>query len=288
MPEEALEQAQEENGGLDKKAQKKAEKARKKEEKKKKKEEKKAQGDAQEEEEESGGSKIAVAAATVVFIAIWLAILALIVKMDVGGFGSTVLYPIIKDVPYLNKILPETVQEEEEPVVDAQYPYSTLDEAIARIKELEVELANEQSKTEGDSDKTSQLEAEVERLREFENNQSAFEEEKNKFYKDVVFNEKAPDISEYRAYYESIDPANAEVLYKQVVQQEEADAKVSEYSTTYAEMKPKQAAAIMEKMTDNLQLVVKILQNMDTDPRSKILGAMDAEVAARVTKLMEP
>ncbi len=286
MPEEALEQAQEENEALDKKARKKAEKARKKEEKKEKKE-KKAQEDSPE-EEESGGSKIAVAAATVVFIAIWLAILALIVKMDVGGFGSTVLHPILKDVPYLNKILPETVQEEEDPVVDAQYPYSTLDEAIARIKELEVEVANEQSKTEGDSDKVSQLEAEVERLREFENKQSAFEEEKTKFYKEVVFNEKAPDISEYKAYYESIDPANAEVLYKQVVQQQEADAKVSEYATTYAEMKPKQAAAIMEKMTDNLQLVVKILQNMDTDPRSKILAAMDAEVAARITKLMEP
>ncbi len=208
--------------------------------------------------------------------------------MDVGGFGSTVLHPILKDVPYLNKILPETVQEEEDPVVDAQYPYSTLDEAIARIKELEVEVANEQSKTEGDSDKVSQLEAEVERLREFENKQSAFEEEKTKFYKEVVFNEKAPDISEYKAYYESIDPANAEVLYKQVVQQQEADAKVSEYATTYAEMKPKQAAAIMEKMTDDLQLVVKILQNMDTNPRSQILAAMDAEVAARITKLMEP
>ena len=160
MPEDALEQVQEENGALDKKARKKAERARKKEEKQNK---KKMQEDATE-EEEGGGSKIAVAAATVVFIVIWLAILALIIKMDVGGFGSTVLHPILKDVPYLNKILPETVQDEDEPVVDAQYPYSTLDEAIARIKELEIELANEQSKSEGDSDQVAQLQAEVERL----------------------------------------------------------------------------------------------------------------------------
>ena len=116
MPEDALEQVQEENGALDKKARKKAERARKKEEKQNK---KKMQEDATE-EEEGGGSKIAVAAATVVFIVIWLAILALIIKMDVGGFGSTVLHPILKDVPYLNKILPETVQDEDEPVVDAQ------------------------------------------------------------------------------------------------------------------------------------------------------------------------
>lgn len=286
MAEDILDQAGEEGGALDKKAQKKAERARKKEEKKQRKAEKKQmQEEESQEEEESSGSKIAVILATIVFIAIWLAILALIIKMDIGGFGSTVLQPILKDVPVINKILPET---EKEPVVDAQYPYTTLDEAIARIKELEVELSNSQSQSQGNSDYVAQLEAEVERLREFENEQSAFEEEKTKFYKEVVFNENAPDISEYKAYYESIDPANAEVLYKQVVQQQEADAEIEEYAKTYSEMKPKQAAAIMEAMQDNLKLVVKILENMETDARSDILAAMNAEVAARITKMMEP
>jgi flagellar motility protein MotE (MotC chaperone) len=286
MAEDILDQAGEEGGALDKKAQKKAERARKKEEKKQRKAEKKQmQEEESQEEEESGGSKLAVILATIVFIAIWLAILALIIKMDIGGFGSTVLHPILKDVPVINKILPET---EKEPVVDAQYPYTTLDEAIARIKELEVELSDTQSQSKGNSDYVSQLEAEVARLREFENEQSAFEEEKTKFYKEVVFNENAPDISEYKAYYESIDPANAEVLYKQVVQQQEADAEIEEYAKTYSEMKPKQAAAIMEAMQDNLKLVVKILENMKTDARSDILAAMNAEVAARITKMMEP
>ena len=78
------------------------------------------------------------------------------------------------------------------------------------------------------------------------------------------------------------------MLYKQVVQQQEADAEILEYAKTYAEMKPKQAAAIMEKMQDNLKLVVKILSNMGTEERGKILSAMDAEVAARITKMMEP
>ena len=286
IAEDILDQAGEEGGALDKKAQKKAERARKKEEKKQRKAEKKQmQEEESQEEEESGGSKLAVILATIVFIAIWLAILALIIKMDIGGFGSTVLHPILKDVPVINKILPET---EKEPVVDAQYPYTTLDEAIARIKELEVELSDTQSQSKGNSDYVSQLEAEVARLREFENEQSAFEEEKTKFYKEVVFNENAPDISEYKAYYESIDPANAEVLYKQVVQQQEADAEIEEYAKTYSEMKPKQAAAIMEAMQDNLKLVVKILENMKTDARSDILAAMNAEVAARITKMMEP
>ncbi len=281
MEEEILEQGGAE--ALDKKAQKKAERAKKKAEKKQQKE---LQADMPQ-EEESGGSKLAIIAATFVFIAIWLGILALIIKMDIGGFGSTVLYPVLKDVPYINKILPET-EEEEKPVVDAQYPYSTLDDAIARIKELEVELSDAQSKTDGSSEQVAQLQEEVKRLQEFENEQSAFEDEKTKFYQEVVFNENAPDISEYKAYYESIDPANAEILYKQVVQQQEADSKIEEYATTYSEMKPKQAAAIMEAMTDDLQLVTKILQNMDTSSRGNILAAMSAETAARITKMMEP
>lgn len=281
MAEQVLEQ--EETEVLDKKAQKKAERARKKEEKKNKKQ---MESEAQEEEEDEGGSKAAVIVATIIFIAIWLAILALVIKMDIGGFGSTVLQPILKDVPYINKILPETVQEEEP--VDAQYPYTTLSEAIDRIKELEVELSNAQTQTQGNSDYVAQLEAEVQRLKGFESEQSAFEQQKTEFYKEVVFNENAPDISEYKAYYESIDPANAEVLYKQVVQQEEADGKIQDYVNTYASMKPKQAAALMEAMKDDLKLVAKILNNMDTDARAKILDAMDSEVAARLTKIMEP
>lgn len=266
---------------IDKKAEKKAAKARKKEEKKK------AREEAGEEiqEEEGGGSRFAVVIVTIAFIVVWIGILALIIKADIGGFGSTVLQPILKDVPYINKILPETAEKE---TVDAQYPYTTLDEAIARIKELELELTEAQSKSNESSDNVSDLEAEVARLKEFEDQQAAFEEEKTKFYKEVVFADNAPDISEYKQYYESIDPANAESLYKQVVEQEEADAQVKEYAETYAEMKPKQAAAIMEKMTDNLKLVAKILDNMDTDARGAILGAMNPDVAARVTKIMEP
>ena len=270
---------QEENG-VDKKAEKKAARAKKKEEKKAKKQEKEAEGV----EEEASGSRLAVILVTIAFIVVWLGILALVIKTDIGGFGSTVLQPILKDVPYVNKILPETAEE----TVDAQYPYTTLDEAVARIKELEIQLSDAQSQTNTSSDTVANLEAEVARLKEFEEQQAAFEEEKTKFYKEVVFADNAPDISEYRAYYESIDPANAEILYKQVIEQEEADAQIQEYADTYAQMKPKQAAAIMEQMTDNLELVAKILENMDTSARGAILGTMDSEVAARVTKIMEP
>lgn len=89
-------------------------------------------------------------------------------------------------------------------------------------------------------------------------------------------------------YFESMDPATAELIYKQVVAQEQVDSKVQEYASAYAEMKPKEAAAIFEAMQDDLELAAKILGTMSAGDRGKILGVMDQEVAARLTKIMDP
>lgn len=265
------------------KAEKKAEKQRKKEEKKLAKQQE-LEDDT---EESSGGSKVALVFVTLIIIIIWLAILALLVKMDVGGFGSTVLAPVLKDVPYINKILPAT-DESELGTEDTEYPYQTLDEAVAYIKELELELQTAQEGSSENSAYVAQLESEVAKLQQYEQNEADFENEKAQFYEEVVFNDKAPDISEYQKYYESIDPANAEELYKEVVQQEQTSQKLTDYVSTYSQMKPKEAAAIFDTMTDNLELVAKILNQMDRQSAANILGKMDSQTAAKVSELMEP
>lgn len=64
---------------------------------------------------------------------------ALLVKLDVGGFGSSVLYPVLKDVPVLNKILPNV--SDNSLSSNSGDTYSTLQEAIDRINELENSIA---------------------------------------------------------------------------------------------------------------------------------------------------
>jgi flagellar motility protein MotE (MotC chaperone) len=271
----------------EKKAAKKAEKERKKQEKKEAKKAKKMGLDVDKdnsEDEETLGSKILVVFVTLLIILLWLAIFALLIKWDVGGFGSGVLYPVLKDVPYVNRILPKT--EEDESESGEASPYATLDEAVEQIKVLELELAEAQSND--NSDYIAELEAENERLRTYEEQQSEFEELRSKFYEEVVFGDSSPDIEEYKEYYESIDPTNAELLYKEVVEQTAYSDEVKSYAATYSSMKPKQAAAMMEEMTGNLELVAEILENMSTDDRAKILDAMDSAFAARLTELMAP
>ena len=240
-------------------------------------------------DEEKEGGKGVLALVTVLIIIIWLGIIAILIKTDVGGFGSTVLYPILKDVPYINKILPnqESTQGTYE-TADTQYQYSSLDDAVNRIKELELQLDEAQNKKKKDKQTIKDLKKQIKDLSSYKKDQAAFEKEKEKFYEEVVFSDEAPDINEYKTYYESIDPENAEVLYKQVVEQITYDDEVQDYAKTYSQMKPKEAAAIFDTMTDNLGLVSDILMCMGAQARADILGKMNAETAAKLTEIMEP
>ena len=138
------------------------------------------------------------------------------------------------------------------------------------------------------SDEVEQLKAEVERLKTFEDSQVEFQRIKTEFYEEVVYADKGPGIDEYRKYFEEMDPATAQYLYKQVVQELEESSEVKDYAKAYSEMKPKEAAAIFEQMTDNLDLAARILGVMEPDARGAILGVMDPAIAAKLTNIMDP
>lgn len=229
---------------------------------------------------------------TAVIVLVWLGILCLLIRLDVGGFGSGVLEPVLKDVPVINAILPPdelaTLGGEEESAEEDTAGYRNLKEAVAQIRFLEQQLEEAQSANTTYADDITTLKAEVERLKTFEDNQVEFQKVKNEFYEEVVYADNGPGADAYQKYYESMDPTTAEYLYKQVVQQEQESSQVEDYAKAYAAMKPKQAATIFESMTDNLDLAARILDTMGADDRGAILGVMDAEVAARLTKIMEP
>ena len=270
---------------LDEKAVKKAEKERKKQEKAMKKKAMSESNNEMEEDDDPGkGSKFLLFLVALVLIALWLLLFALLIKWDVGGFGSGVLYPIFKDVPYVKEILPEV----KDPDEDDPYAFKTMEEAVERIKALERQIEAIGDASGEDKDLIASLSEEVARLKIFEQQQADFEKTREKFYREVVFSDQAPDIEEYRYFYEQIEPENAAALYKQVVRKIQEDEEIADYVKAYSTMKPKNAAAIMEQMTDDLKLVAKILMNMNAEARGAILAAMDSKIAADLTELMEP
>lgn len=238
-------------------------------------------------EDDDDGGGFSVVIVTTIIIIVWLGILALLVKLDVGGFGSNVLAPIISDVPVLNKILPESTETE---VTDGESygGYTNLKDAVDQIEKLELQLEQAQSNMQADSEEIAQLKKEIERLSTFESNQIEFQRIKNEFYEEVIYAENGPGAEEYARYYESMDPETAQSLYKEVIAEEEESKEIKDYAQAYSEMKPKEAAAIFEEMTGDLDLAARILSVMEPDDRGAILGAMDPVIAAKITKIMDP
>ncbi len=220
-------------------------------------------------------------------ILIWLGIFLVLIKLDVGGFGSKVLSPVLKDVPVINKILPDISDEE----VSEDIPYKSLAEAAAYIKELEQELAKYQETENNKDTQISDLQAEVNRLKQFEEQQKAFEEQKAKFYEEVVFGDNAIDVENYIEYYKTIDKENADLLYQRAIAEYVYSEQIQERAKYYSSMKPAKAAQIFVEMTGDLDIVVALLNSMSAEDSGAIISAigdLDSVLAAKITKLLMP
>lgn len=260
--------------------------AQKKQAKARAKEISKQEAELYDDDSDSGtGSAILV---TFFIILIWIAILCLLIKLDVGGFGSNVLRPVLKDVPVLSWILPQD-SETETTDPEAYGGYTSLRDAVDQILVLEQQLDQLQTVSSADAEELARLRAEVQRLQTFEDNQLEFEKIKNEFYQEVVYAANGPGADAYVKYFESMDPTTAEAIYARIVAEQAQNLEMSAFANTYASasMKPKEAAAIFEAM-DDLELVARILGQMGAEDRGSIMGAMTPEFAARLTKIMDP
>ncbi len=232
--------------------------------------------------EESKGSRVVTALIAIIIILIWLAVFAFLIKLDIGGIGSNILYPVLKDVPVINKILPNPSEEQQ--AEEGNYKYNTLKSANDRINELERRLESETGMTTANSDYIAELEAEVKNLQRYKNEQEAFDKRVSEFDQEVVFTDNAPDISEYRKYYEEIAPENAEKIYKQVLDKLQYSERAKEHAARYEKMDAAAAARILTEMSEDLQLVCDILQNMKDDKAAAVLQELDSTYAAQITK----
>ncbi len=268
----------------DQKAFKREQKNQKKEAKKRAKE---LENQQRELDEQIDGTNASVVVVTLFIIAIWLGILCLLVKMDVGGFGSNVLTPILKDVPVINKILPS--ESGTETTKDKAYGgYNSIKDAVEEINNLQKQMETLQNNNTSYSEQIEALKAEVQRLQTFEDNQVDFQRIKEQFYEEVVYAENGPGAEAYRTYYEEMDSTTAEALYKQVIQEEAVNNKMKDYVATYSSMEASKAAAILSAMTDNLNLAAEILESLSSSSRAAIMAEMDPSIAARLTKIMNP
>lgn len=242
-------------------------------------------------DEESLGSRILSGVFVILIVVVWLAIIVALIKFDIGGFGSGVLRPVLKNVPVVNKILPTPSEEElakEAEESGQEDTVATLSQAKEMIAQLQAENEKLNSSNKSLQEENADLAKQVERLKVFEESQNAFQAQKEEFYNEIVYGQNAPDADTYREWYESIDAAYAETIYRQVISNQSANSDLKDLAKTYENMKPAEAAAVLEKMSDNLDTVAEILKAMKADSRAKVMDQMDPAFAANITKKLMP
>ena len=217
-------------------------------------------------------------------IIIWIAIFALLINLDVGGLGTT-LRPMLKDVPLVNKILPDVT--DEKLAWENDLAYKDIIEANQRIKELEVLVDKLNIDNEDKDEEITALTSQVNRLKEIEKKMADFEDRVYEFDRKIVFGEHAPSIEEYIEWYETISPENAERIYETAIQKEAYNATIKEKANYYEKMKASAAADVFENMTADLEYVCKLLYCMKVQSVSDILSAMDPLYAAKITRKMK-
>lgn len=243
---------------------------------------KKKKADDLEDKKKSGGKLVTALVILVILIA-WIALFVVLIRADVGGIGSS-LRPALKDVPVVNWVLPPVT--DEQLAWEENYPYDDITEAVEVIKQLELQIDALTSERDSYASQIEELKAEVERLKVFEEQQTAFEERVKEFDKNVVFNDQAPELEEYKAYYEAINPTTAEEVYRLVLEQLQYDKSIQEKAKIIKTMKPSQAAAVLEEMTADMEWISKVLLSMKADECAAILDKMDELYVAKIFKKM--
>lgn len=242
-------------------------------------------------ENEKGGSGFVTALTIIIIVVIWLVIFGILIKTDFMGFGSSVLAPVLGDVPVINKILPDYSTENENQGGNSvtginDDMYDSLEEANAQIRRLQEELIDKTEQTENNKETISSLRKDVSRLKKYKDAFDDFDELKREFDEEVVFGESSLSYEEFMKFYEEIEPENAEEIYRQCVEQQQGDAKIQAQASRFSRMEADAAAEILGNMSGDLDIVCQILNAMKDADAAAILAEMDTNFASKITKKM--
>ncbi len=232
---------------------------------------------------ESFGTRLATFIIILIITMVWLAILALLVKIDAGGVGTT-LRPYLENVPVVKMILPELT--DEEIAYRERYPYKNIKESVERINYLE-KLVDKYSEENDDyAARLAELQSENDSLNHYEEEYETYLKLRELFDKEVVYSKNAPDAKDYISWYESMYPENAAKIYEELKDQQTRSDSAKAVAEAVAKMKAGDAATMLEEFTSDLDFICRIFDHLKTSQRSDILTEMtkdDPLFAARVS-----
>jgi flagellar motility protein MotE (MotC chaperone) len=217
-----------------------------------------------------GGPKAAL------LILILLAVVSYCVfGLNLFNIRDAYVMPVLYKIPFLSNYIPKAIPDEV--LTEAQLH--------TRITSLESELENTKRDLETVESTNARNLAEIERLKEFESQQIQFKQDKLDFDEMVAMQ----DTSAFVEFYERLYPENAAKLYPRAAADSESSGVVQRYIKNFSEMEPENSAAVLERLiSTDMELVVSILNDMNSRDSSAILSSMSPDNAASVVKMMSP
>jgi flagellar motility protein MotE (MotC chaperone) len=244
--------------------------------------------------EKGGGVAFAIVSlfSALLIIAVVLSgFLFFILKMNLMGIADTYREALAK-VPLLNLALPAAEGEEQ------KLEEMSVEELVAANKSLESENAALEAQK-------AQSDAEIERLRKFEdeynalvlvNNEKSASLQKQgdelaaekKRLEDMSYDleRKAAegDAEGFAKYFEGVSPEVAQEIYAQVVQKRQESEQSKEYIKLIESMDAKATAAIFESLgVGRIDLIADTLKGMKRDAAGEIIAQLSPALAASVT-----
>lgn len=208
-----------------------------------------------------------------------------ILYFNVGNVTDKYMKPLLQNIPVVKNIVPTAEKQENQ----EDLTQLSKEEIIQKLNQVNEELTAEKEENSSLTKEVESSKKEIQRLQEIETQHLQFLQEKEAFDRQVVYGEQAPTLEEYRQFYEQMNPETAESIYREIVGDAEISQELKKYAATYQEMDASSAAGILEKLTlTDIDLVIQILENIDAEQRADILGEMEPQTAARITKRLAP
>ena len=209
-------------------------------------------------------------------------LLIAVVGFNFAGLRERYLRGVIDSIPGVNLLLPAPME-----FGDGGDPRNLMTHAqlISQIDSLQGEIDRLNNDKEDLTRRIGIYTAEIQNLRAVEAQQEQFRRDKNEFDQLVAMR----DPAAYAKFYESISPENADTLYREAQIASERAQELKRLTNTVASMEERSSARMLESlMTTDMDLVVLLLKNINTDVAGSIIEAMSSQNAAAVIKRMAP
>lgn len=213
------------------------------------------------------------------------------IKNNVNGIADS-MRDSIEKIPVLNLALPTKPDIEDEKnmteeQVRVKYTQINKDKADlekqlsdlnAKTAELEKQLAAKDTNSTLLQQQKDALQKEMLKLTSDYNNLK-------KDFEDISAAIAKGDTTEYKKYFEKLDPKLAADLYAEILQEQKMSADVKKYCSIYEAMDASAVADVMEQMgTGKMTLIVEIMKNLKKDTTGAILSEMTPTFSATVSE----